>query len=56
MIDRALNPTRTDRPVLDAAWFSPEAASIVATMEAGRATWQTWHVRAEAQRRARSAG
>src|SRR5665647_1153099 len=56
MIHRVLHPTRTDRPVLDAAWFSTEAASIVATMEAGRATWQTWHVRAEAQRRARSAG
>jgi DNA primase catalytic core len=55
MIHRALHPTRTHRPVLDAAWFSTEAASIVATMEAGRATWQTWHVRAEAQRRARSA-
>jgi DNA primase catalytic core len=56
MIDRVLHPTRTQRPVLDAAWFSTEAGSIVATMEAGRATWQSWHVRAEAQRRARSAG
>jgi hypothetical protein len=41
--------------VLDGAWFGTEAASMVATMEAGRATWQSWHVRAEAQRRARSA-
>jgi conjugative relaxase-like TrwC/TraI family protein len=56
MIHRALHPTRTDRPVLDAGWFTTEAASIVAMMEAGRATWQSWHVRAEAQRRARSAG
>ena len=29
------------------------AASIVATLEARRSTWQVWHVRAEAQRRVR---
>ncbi|GAA2027477.1 hypothetical protein GCM10009740_16490 [Terrabacter terrae] len=41
------------RPV-DAAWMDATAASIVATLEASRSTWQVWHVRAEAQRRVRS--
>ncbi len=55
MIHTALHPGRTVAPVLDEAWFTSTAASIVATVEGSRATWQTWHVRAEAQRRARAA-
>ena len=55
MIHTALHPTRTAGPVLDDAWFTATAASIIATVEGSRATWQTWHVRAEAQRRARAA-
>lgn len=55
MIHTALHPGRTAAPVLDDAWFTATAGSIVATVEGSRATWQTWHVRAEAQRRARAA-
>ena len=55
MIHTALHPTRFAGPMLDDAWFTGTAASIVATVEGSRATWQSWHVRAEAQRRARTA-
>jgi DNA primase catalytic core len=55
MIHNALHPVRAAGPALDDAWFTTTAASIVATVEGSRATWQTWHVRAEAQRRARAA-
>ena len=55
MIHTALHPARATGPALDEAWFTSTAASIVATVEGSRATWQTWHVRAEAQRRARAA-
>ncbi len=55
MIHTALHPGRTAAPVLDDGWFSATAGSIIATVEGSRATWQTWHVRAEAQRRARAA-
>ncbi|WP_220492293.1 AAA family ATPase [Propioniciclava sp. MC1683] len=55
MIHTALHPTRAPGPALDDAWYASTAASIVATVEGSRATWQSWHVRAEAQRRARTA-
>ena len=55
MIHAALHPTRATGPALDDAWFTSTASSIVATVEGSRATWQSWHVRAEAQRRARAA-
>jgi DNA primase catalytic core len=55
MIARALNPTVTAAPVADSAWFTQTTDQIVVTMEGGRATWQYWHVYAEAQRRVRAA-
>lgn len=55
MIHTALHPARATGPALDDAWFTTTAASIIATVEGSRATWQSWHVRAEAQRRARAA-
>ncbi|WP_051208174.1 MobF family relaxase [Propionicicella superfundia] len=55
MIHTALHPGRIAGPVLDDAWFTTTAASIVGTVESSRATWQSWHLRAEAQRRARAA-
>jgi len=55
MIHTALHPARATGPALDDAWFTSTAASIIATVEGSRATWQSWHVRAEAQRRARAA-
>ncbi len=55
MIHTALHPAVSTGPVLDEGWFAATAADIVATVEGSRATWQSWHVRAEAQRRARAA-
>ena len=55
MIHGALQPDgrRHAPPVADAAWFAKTTDRIVATMEGGRATWQYWHVYAEAQRQVR---
>ena len=39
----------------DSAWVAAAADRIVATMEGSRATWQYWHVYAEAQRQVRAA-
>ena len=55
MIHTSLHPARATGPALDDAWFTNTAASIIATVEGSRATWESWHVRAEAQRRARAA-
>ena len=38
---------------MDAAWVQATAATVLATLEGSRSTWQVWHVRAEAQRRVR---
>ena len=37
-------------------WVASTAAHTLATVSEARATWQVWHVRAEAYRRARAAG
>ncbi len=37
-------------------WVRDTAASVLATVSGSRSTWQVWHVRAEAERRARTAG
>ncbi|MEO3939318.1 MobF family relaxase [Dermatophilaceae bacterium Soc4.6] len=37
-----------------ATWMQETAATILATLEARRSTWQVWHVRAEALRQLRS--
>ncbi|MAS53354.1 MAG: transfer protein Tra, partial [Pimelobacter sp.] len=56
MLHGALNPTAAaTAPVADAAWFAKISDRIVTTMEGGRATWQYWHVYAEAQRQVRAA-
>ncbi|GAA2153500.1 DNA primase catalytic core [Humibacillus xanthopallidus] len=57
MIAASKTPEAAGRPPVrrvDAAWMDATAASIVATLQAIRSTWQVWHVRAEAQRRVRS--
>ncbi|RMB57856.1 MobF family relaxase [Tessaracoccus antarcticus] len=36
-----------------AGWATATAGEVVAAVEGGRATWQVWHLRAEASRRAR---
>ena len=43
-------------PALDTDWFRRYAAIVVANVEERRADWQTWHIRAEALRVARTAG
>jgi len=56
MLHGALNPTAAGTaPVADAEWFAKTSDRIVTTMEGGRATWQYWHVYAEAQRQVRAA-
>ncbi|KQY57638.1 MobF family relaxase [Nocardioides sp. Root140] len=55
MLRSALAPASGGVTVADAAWFAETSDRIVATMEGSRATWQYWHVYAEAQRQVRSA-
>lgn len=55
---RALHPPR-DRSATrraSAEWVNLTAATVLDVVQAGRATWQVHHVRAEAERQARSAG
>ena len=52
MLDRTLDRHRAACEP-DRGWVEATAAEIVATVEASRATWQVWHVRAEALRRVR---
>ena len=40
---------------MDGAWVSTTAGLVLAAFEERRSTWQTWHVRAEAQRQIRAA-
>jgi conjugative relaxase-like TrwC/TraI family protein len=56
MISRTLNPIPITRPYVDAEWVAVTAGKVLAAVEERRSTWQSWHVRAEAQRRVRSAG
>ena len=56
MVRTALSPTIKDTATTpDAAWFSGASARVLHEMEARMSTWQTWHVRAEAQRQVRAA-
>ena len=40
---------------MDADWVAATAAKVLAAVEERRSTWQSWHVRAEAQRHLRAA-
>ena len=55
MISRTLNPIPITSPHVDAGWAAVTAGKVLAAMEERRSTWQSWHVRAEAQRYVRSA-
>ncbi|HEX6757592.1 MAG TPA: AAA family ATPase, partial [Propionibacteriaceae bacterium] len=55
MISKALNPISTTSPHVDAEWLAATAEKVLAAMEERRSTWQSWHVRAEAQRHVRAA-
>ena len=50
MLRTALTP-RSQRPtVLDTEWFQQAAGRVVSELEASRARWESWHVRAETLR------
>ncbi|MEJ7831469.1 MAG: MobF family relaxase [Nocardioides sp.] len=57
MVRTALSPSTPSRraPTPDARWFEQASTRALTAMEERRSTWQTWHVRAEAQRQVRSA-
>jgi hypothetical protein len=55
MINRTLHPTKAPRSPVDGQWLSRIAGLVLAAVEERRSTWQTWHVRAEAQRHVRAA-
>jgi conjugative relaxase-like TrwC/TraI family protein len=54
MVAAALAPTAGAARVVDARWVGDTADRIVAVVEQSRSIWQPWHVRAEAQRQART--
>jgi conjugative relaxase-like TrwC/TraI family protein len=56
MMHSTLNPGPTRRPPVSSQWLEEAAARLVAELEARRATWQSWHLYAEAQRQVREVG
>jgi limonene-1,2-epoxide hydrolase len=55
MINRALHPSSAPGCAVDAEWLTATAEKVLAAVEEHRSTWQSWHVRAEAQRHLRAA-
>jgi conjugative relaxase-like TrwC/TraI family protein len=55
MITNALHSASAPSPDVDAEWVAVTAAQVLAAVEEHRSTWQSWHVRAEAQRHVRAA-
>jgi conjugative relaxase-like TrwC/TraI family protein len=54
MVQTALAPPAETATIVDSRWVVQTADHILTVMEASRATWQMWHVRAEAQREVRA--
>jgi conjugative relaxase-like TrwC/TraI family protein len=54
LVQTALAPPTAVTTILDSQWVARTADHILTVMEASRSTWQTWHVRAEAQRQVRT--
>ena len=54
MINRALHPSSAPGRAVDAEWLTATAEKVLAGVEEHRSTWQSWHVRAEAQRQLRA--
>jgi conjugative relaxase-like TrwC/TraI family protein len=54
MVQTALAPPAEATRIVDSRWVAQAADHILTVMEASRATWQMWHVRAEAQRQVRT--
>ncbi|WP_034508265.1 MobF family relaxase [Blastococcus sp. URHD0036] len=55
MLDRALSPPAVPIVRMTEAWVQSAATRAVDTVAAQRASWQMWHLRAEAERAARAA-
>jgi conjugative relaxase-like TrwC/TraI family protein len=55
MVQAALTPPAEIATITDARWVAQTADHILTVMEANRATWQMWHVRAEVERQVRMA-
>ena len=49
MVRTALVAPVETATIADSCWLADTADHILTVMEASRSTWQTWHVRAEAQ-------
>jgi hypothetical protein len=56
MVRTALAPHADAATIADSQWVGQTADHILSVMEASRAIWQMWHVRAEAQRQVRTTG
>jgi conjugative relaxase-like TrwC/TraI family protein len=54
MVQTALARHAETTTIADSHWVAQTADHILTVMERSRATWQTWHVRAEAQRQVRT--
>jgi hypothetical protein len=54
MISKTLNPSPMTSPRVDAEWLTATAEKVLEAVEERRSTWQSWHVRAEAQRQVRA--
>jgi conjugative relaxase-like TrwC/TraI family protein len=54
MISHALQPSSAPSVFLDSEWMIATAEKVLAAVEERRSTWQSWHVRAEAQRHVRA--
>jgi conjugative relaxase-like TrwC/TraI family protein len=55
MINKVINASWAPSPAVDAAWLAAVTEKVLAAVEGRRSTWQSWHVRAEAQRHVRAA-
>ncbi len=53
MIRAALTPAHTPGTQVSSEWLARAGERVVTELEAHRATWQTWHIHAEAQRQSR---
>ncbi|MGB4917848.1 MAG: MobF family relaxase, partial [Propionicimonas sp.] len=54
MLHRALHPAIAEQASLTPAWFDQASERILSRVELDRSAWQSWHVRAEALRYART--
>ncbi|MGN6251390.1 MAG: MobF family relaxase [Marmoricola sp.] len=53
MVDTALRPDPAPTQRVSAAWLTEAVDRVIRELEAHRATWQSWHMYAEAQRQVR---